>query len=637
MRRRLMRAGVGATVVALAAVTVPTAPTQAEPSKGSGQAAWTMMVFLDADNNLEATGLVDLQEMAEAAGPGVNFLVLIDRNQKDYSGPPELGLPDGPVLGLDTFSDAKLLKLNGGNDIEVLEELGELNLMDPQNLAWFVWYGLTNYPAEHNGLVFWDHGGAALIPFGEDEDNDKADFYTIPELQTALGSALSKAGSDKLDLIGFDTCLDAAVEVVRAMAPYGQYFVSSEEVVAGHGWDYTSLAVARGGADVTGLDVANAVIGSYQGHSSSPPLGGEQDYTMSVVDLSAVEQLDSALAGFVDAVEADPATGVALLQARQQAIEFGVMGPDPAANFHVVDLGDMLARLPAGLPDSVLVARNALYAALDRAVLDNLNGPAHEGAQGLSIYLPSSGAYYDSLYEDHPDPTGWRDLVKGILTGATAPPGGGGGAPATSGDLALNAQAAGWTATMQLGEGVAASLAGALGVYGVPAADGTAAALAILPATLGAGGPDQIQTAWSYQFVRLDGQPVTAAIEPMAEGFKASVQGIYVDPTGAQIPATLAMDLILAGGGLSFGNVELLDTSNGVGAIYPQEGSQFAPILSSVSGSQIVGDELLAPIDPLDFGVEVDELPGGNRFYASIIAFLPDGTDAVQSAVGTRP
>ena len=33
--------------------------------------------------------------------------------------------------------------------------------MDPQVLSWFVHYGITNYPAEHNGLVFWDHCGRA--------------------------------------------------------------------------------------------------------------------------------------------------------------------------------------------------------------------------------------------------------------------------------------------------------------------------------------------------------------------------------------------------------------------------------------------------------------------------------------------
>jgi hypothetical protein len=628
-----MRTGVGAIVFALAAVTVPSAPTQAAPSRGAGEAAWTIMVYLDADNNLEATGLIDLQEMAEAAGPGVNFLVLIDRNQKDY-GSPEV--PDGDIFGLGAFTDAKLLKLNGGNDVEVLQELGEMDLMDPQNLAWFVWYGLTEYPAEHNGLVFWDHGGAALIPFGQDEDNDPAEFYSVPELQTALGSALNQAGSDRLDLIGFDTCLDAAVELTSALAPYAETFISSEEVVAGHGWDYTSLAVARGGADVSGRDVANAVIGSYQAHAAEPLLGGEPDYTMSVVDLDAMGQVDAALAGFVDAVAADPASGIALLQARQQAIEFGVVGADPASNFHQVDLGDLLARLPAGLPDSVMVARNALYAAIDRAVLDNLNGPAHEGAQGLSIYLPSSGAYYDSLYEDHPDPAGWRDLIKSILTGATAPEGGG-GAPSTTGDLGLAAEADGWTATMELAPGSAATLAGGLGIYGVPAADGTASVLAILPASLGAGGADQIQTAWSYQFVRLDGQPVTADIEPMAEGFRAAVEGVYVDAAGAQTAATLSMELILSGGGLQFGNIELLDTQGGVGAIYPQEGSRFAPLLTTVSGSEIVSDDLMAPIDLLDFEVTVDELSAGDRFYASIVAFLPDGSDAVRSAVATRP
>lgn len=625
--------GTGALLVLLAlGVVLPVAPTRAEGAvqAGGGAAAWTMLVYLDADNNLEPTALIDLQEMAEAAGPNVTFLVLIDRNQQDQGNPVA---PDGDVLGIPAFTDAKLVELTG-SDVKIVQELGEIDLMDPQNLAWFIWYGLTEYPAEHTGLVFWDHGGGPLIPFGEDADNNPSDFYTVPELQQAIGSALNEAGHGRLDLVGFDTCLDSAIEIARAMVPYAEVMVGSEEVVAGHGWDYASLSVLQGGADVTGRDAADAVLGSYQAHADSSPLGGEQDYTMSILDLDGIPAVDAALTGFVAATAADPAAGVSLLQARQGAIEFGVVGTDPAENFHFVDIGDLLARLPDGLPDAVLVAANALYAAVDRAVVDNVNGPAHEGAVGLSIYLPSTGAYYQSLYEDHADPTGWRDYIKDLLSGATGPSG---DTPSASGDLDLQVDPSGWLATMAVEAGAGATLAGGLGVFGSPGADGTAIALAILPASIGAGGTDQVQAGWSYQFVRLGGQPVTADIEPNADGFTASVPGIYVDAAGTQTPATLRMELILTGDSLAFGNVELLDTSGGVGAIYAQEGSQFAPIRSTVSGAEIVSEEVLDPINPLDFDVEVDEVPQGSDFYASIVAFLPDGSATARSATAARP
>ncbi|MFN8018016.1 MAG: clostripain-related cysteine peptidase [Acidimicrobiales bacterium] len=636
--RRVACACTAVVAVALPLGTIPAAARPAAPARAArpakaAKAEWTMLVYLDADNNLEASSLIDLQEMAKAAGPNVNFLVLIDRNAKDQGSPPEV--PDGDVLGIPNFSDAKLLALNSGT-AKVVRDLGEIDMMDPQNLAWFIWYGLTHYPAKHTGLGFWDHGGAALLPFGEDAESSPEDFLSLPELQQAIGSALEKAGAKKLDFVGFDACLDATIEVARAMRPYAKTMVGSEEVEAGHGWDWTSLRVMQH-KGTSGRDVAKALVGSYTAHAASPPFGGESDYTLTALDLNRLGRVDQALKGFVAAMARDPQNGLALLQARQGAIEFGVVGSDPSANFHQIDMVDLLARLPDTLPAEVLTSRNALSAAVKKAVITNVAGPAHAGAGGLAIFLPASGADYTKLYDDHADPTGWRDLLKSILEGASTPEGT--DAPAAAGDLDLATQADGWQATMHLADGAGATpLAGATGIFGSPSDDGSSLAPRPAPATVGAGGADDVQASWGYQFVRIDGSPVTAQVEPLQDGFRASVGGVYIDADGTQSEATLQMDLQIADGQLSIGNVALYGSSSGgVGQIYPSDGSRFAPSRLRVSGSEVVATDYNDPADPQSFQVAVDELPSGARFTASLLAFLPDGSTAVRSAVDTRP
>ena len=69
----------------------------------------------------------------------------------------------------------------------------------------------------------------------------------------------------------------------------------------------------------------------------------------------------------------------------------------------------------------------------------------------------------------------------------------------------------------------------------------------------------------------------------------------------------------------------------------PADGSRFAPSRLQVSGSEIVDTQYNDPSDPQQFEVAVDEIPSGSRFYASLLAFLPDGSTAVRSAVATRP
>jgi hypothetical protein len=206
------------------------------------------------------------------------------------------------------------------------------------------------------------------------------------------------------------------------------------------------------------------------------------------------------------------------------------------------------------------------------------------------------------------------------------------------GDLDLVVQPDGWKGTMHLADGVGATLAGGTGIFGVPGDDGSALALAFVPAVVGAGGPDDVQSVWIYRFLRLDGQPVTANVEPMSEGLRASVSGVYVDPSGQQYEATLNLELLLIGGSLSVDSVTLVvrDGQSAAG-ITAQPGSLFAPTRITVSGADVVGEELGTPIDPTSFEIGVEELAPGDRFYASIVAFLPDGSSAVRSAVATRP
>ena len=39
-----------------------------------------------------------------------------------------------------------------------VEDLGELNMGDPQTLYDFIYWSMTNYPADKYFLILWDHG-----------------------------------------------------------------------------------------------------------------------------------------------------------------------------------------------------------------------------------------------------------------------------------------------------------------------------------------------------------------------------------------------------------------------------------------------------------------------------------------------
>lgn len=79
-------------------------------------------------------------------------------------------------------------------------------------------------PSEHIGLVMQSHGGAAD---GLESDAGKA---TLPEFTHAVTDGLADSNHAKLDLLDFDACSMANLNVAEAMAPIAEHMVASSEV-----------------------------------------------------------------------------------------------------------------------------------------------------------------------------------------------------------------------------------------------------------------------------------------------------------------------------------------------------------------------------------------------------------------------
>ena len=618
---------------------VATALAQAEDDTPAAATPWTVLVYFAADTNIETSALIDLQELAESAGPGLRIVAFMDRSA-DYQpiGDPSIDFffDDAQVLDLDDFDDSKVFEVTS-EGTEVVWEEGELNSAHPQTLAWFLWYGLTNYPSDKVAAVLWDHGGGALYTFGDDVVIDgesvSQEYFSIPELQQAFQSALAAAGRDSFDLLVFDTCLDAAFEVARGMAPFADNLLASEEIMAGHGQDYTSFAALNEDPSMDGQAFGQAILDSFEQHVEDNPLfASPTDYTVSLVDLEKIGAIDTALAGFVAAMNADLATnGPALLQARGASLEFGYPGPDASINPNMIDLGDLLGRLPDTLDPALLNARNAVYEAVRGSVVASVSGPDAAAATGMSIYLPPTGAAFDAeQYGEIADPSGWGAMLEELL--AT----GGGGPEVSDEGLDLQTNSDGWLASLQVEDTTALAAAG--GLFGTPRDDGSMRLLAALPATIGAGDVDQIQAAWSYEFLELDGQPVTMAVEQGAEGLRASVPGVYFSASGEQREAVLRFPLQVDGGAIAdIGDPTLLDAAGGSAAIPVSPDSQFVPMLQILDGAEFVDAVQLDPIDPTSFEVAVGEIATGDRFTAAVYVVNPDGSVTARSTIDNRP
>jgi hypothetical protein len=358
--------------------------------------AWTVLVYMAADNNLEKFAIDDLNEMLAADLSGeINLLVQMDRASGFY----ELG-----VGGLANWTTMKRFKVTKGKLTEV-GDLGEQDTGEPQVLSEFIDWGFTTYPSEHRLLLLWNHGNAWQGYGGDDESNH--DLLDQNELQQAVHDGLK---GKQVDLIGFDACLMSTFVTAQAMVEHTRYYIASEEFEPGNGWDYTAtLNYLSSNLAASPVDLGTRIAGDFFAQCRKEKK--HADATLNLIDLSHIATLEEDFDALIEALDQsldDRKTRVA--GARTKAATFGYHS-DPEYAYHMVDLGDLARRLAS--QDSDLNApRDKLLATLAKMNVANKYGANKQDSSGLSIYFPTAAAFYKNGYDAVQEGTPWRDLLK---------------------------------------------------------------------------------------------------------------------------------------------------------------------------------------------------------------------------------
>ncbi|MDG2120594.1 MAG: clostripain-related cysteine peptidase [Actinomycetota bacterium] len=383
-----------------------------------GDDSWTVLIYIMGDTDLEEFALYDLVELEEAVGsPNTNILVALDRG--DYS--------DSDYGGLGDFSDTKFL-LYGPDGAQLLSEPGELNMGSSGTLQKFISDGLTTFPADHTALVLWDHGGG-WTGMGPDE-SDAYDILTLPEMTEAIANGLSAAGVSRFDLIGMDACLMATYETAHAVNGLTDYFLASEELEPGHGWNYESFASLVNQIDVDPIDLGKTIAKGFQDQANEAGTGG--DITLSLLDMSKFEDFDESFVALLDSTYELP-SGVRSVAPEMRAASKSVpsygSNPDPSRSTHHIDLGAFVNRW-FDASDTLL---SEFQEALDSLVVHKVAGPANERSTGISIYFPAEISYLDlgdepvEQLSSHPyfqnfESLEWTNFLGDYLVGGTELP-----------------------------------------------------------------------------------------------------------------------------------------------------------------------------------------------------------------------
>ena len=341
-------------------------------------ADWTIMTYLAADNDLEEAALDDFLEMASVGSTDdVRVVVQLDR-------------APGEDATYGDWMDTRrgVIELNDVPDTNWGTSLGEVNMADPASLTDFALWGIQSYPAERYALVVWDHGdgwpGVAV------DDTDGGDMIGTVELGNVLDLIVQELGRP-LDLLGLDACLMGMQEVAYEVRDAALVMVASEELVPDDGWPYDEvLTDLNANALMTAAELGTAIVQrfvtSYSGGSQ-----GDEEATLSALDLAEADRVATAVDGLALALLAEYDQYHAQIQTARDAAQRYDEEPS-----HIMDLYDFAELVDANVPDQTIkIAAQAVMDAIanHEVIEEGHYGGIVAGSHGVSIYDPVSMTY----------------------------------------------------------------------------------------------------------------------------------------------------------------------------------------------------------------------------------------------------
>ena len=400
-------------------------------------ASWTVLIYMAGQNNLSPACIEDVLEMMEVgSSEDVNVVVQADTSSQ-YT--PEV--PDHVTYRF------KVLK----GTLQPFPLNVNLDMGSPDTLSEFIRWGVASFPAARYALVLWDHGlgwlGGTSDFAGRSrgilEDDGSGSFMSLEELRQAL-----QDGGVHFDLIEFDACLMAQVEVLGHVYEYADYVTFSENTEPGDGDPYdVILGRLVSNPNMDGKAFGKVIVEAFVDYYSKAP-NNMASVTKSLVKTDGTGRLLGLLNGFGRELSSRLSTdGVAILRARERTQAFEAMKG-------VCDLLDFIDALLAqgvslesasALKDfivgSVIVENR--YFSSPYSFGPGVGSGNMDRAKGIAINLPMQDDLTQSQLDEYrtlAESMGisdWYKFIKGFLGHEYSSP-----APGVRGDFVIEAY---WT------------------------------------------------------------------------------------------------------------------------------------------------------------------------------------------------
>ncbi|MER3631343.1 MAG: hypothetical protein C4325_03570, partial [Blastocatellia bacterium] len=410
---------------------------------------WTVLVYMAGDNNLAVDMAYAMEQIKSAAGNSKNspnLFVYYDGSSADI-----------PTLYCD-FSDPDRPRYVRSYKVidkpfPVPAKVNE-NAADPKSILNFVDWCLNKVPVENEGrlmfgrrskryaLIFSGHSlGFQDIGLFRDESSGKAlrmsDLKSVIERLTATADELAKsprpAGTreasmfenrteligQKLDLLGFDSCVMGMLEVGFQFREVARVMIASEGSVPSAGWTYTKIL-----GELTGQEAGSSIPEIVAQRFVRDFIKSQDAYTVGgvSVDLAAwdltrlrdlaiaLDELSATLLDCLSEPESKLYKSIArgLLQAHWQCqsymydqnVDLGDFCEllDRECSFYAVDLRGADAVRIAQVSEK---CKNVIGQLKRVVLLSGFSGGNYQYSNGVSVFFPWSLEAYDASQKNY--------------------------------------------------------------------------------------------------------------------------------------------------------------------------------------------------------------------------------------------
>jgi hypothetical protein len=375
------------------------------------KATWTILVYLDGDNNLEGWMINSFLQMAQVGSSShISIVVQMDRSP---------GGNWGDDTRYDDWTDCKRFFVKTGTTpttANALQSLGEVNMGDDDTLIDFATWAINRFQADHYLLIPQDHGGTWVGCCWD--DTNAGDRLDSTELKNALSSIKGTLGGN-LDVIWFNDCLMNSIEVATQVYPYADYMAGSETVSWTGTWDYNPIITAlRNNPTMTPQTLAINITDL--GTPRDDPTIRSQ--SISSIDLSKLADLVNTVNSFSKKLKNNLYQYRTQIETARSESDW-YEGPYGGQTQRLIDLYQFAYKIKYYVPDSTIdsLADSIMNkigpsgGAIGKVVMKEDHSASASFCHGIGIYFPSVYSNYSSSYTDGTDFTAntqWDEFLQ---------------------------------------------------------------------------------------------------------------------------------------------------------------------------------------------------------------------------------